>query len=664
MNSAAASGTCAVFVLTALGFQARAAPPVADFGQLPAVENVELSPSGDRIAYIAVEGAERKLVVKQAGGPQLFAIGTGVTKPRAIDWLNNDTLVIETSNTVMLNAAASVSQHEFFQSTIIDVKTSKVVRVFGGQALILHATFGYFGHAVEHGHTWAYFGGLTLTGSGEGTVDFDHNAGSATHSHTDLYKVDVDTGHSEMVSGGTERLGTQWVVDAAGVIAATAQYDQSNGRWRLRAGGPGGGLVTEADDPAGDIGLEGQGRTPGSVVVNRPGGRNGDFSLIEYRGRVGDPGAPLFGDADIAVELRDPTTGLLIGGVTNSDEPQTILFDAALQAKFDKAARAFKGEKVALVSATADLDRMIVKTEGPGDSGTYFLIDIPARRAEAVAWAYPTILQDAVGPIGVVAYKAADGLEMQGVLTLPPGREAKRLPLVVMPHGGPEARDYVRFDWWAQAFASRGYAVFQPNFRGSNGFGKAFRDAGFGEWGRKMQTDVSDGVVELARQGVIDPKRVCIVGASYGGYVALAGVTVQQGLYRCAVSVGGISDPASMLIWESENAGQRSATMRYWHRYMGAAKSVDATLNAISPRGLVDRTDAPVLLVFGKDDTVVPNQQSTSFADALRHAGKAVEVLQLPGEDHWLSNGATRVQMLEASVAFVEKNNPRDATTK
>src|SRR5665213_1531590 len=151
MNSAAASGTCAVFVLTALGFQARAAPPVADFGQLP-----------------AVEGAERKLVVKQAGGPQLFAIGTGVTKPRAIDWLNNDTLVIETSNTVMLNAAASVSQHEFFQSTIIDVKTSKVVRVFGGQALILHATFGYFGHAVEHGHTWAYFGGLTLTGSGEG----------------------------------------------------------------------------------------------------------------------------------------------------------------------------------------------------------------------------------------------------------------------------------------------------------------------------------------------------------------------------------------------------------------------------------------------------------------------------------------------------------------
>jgi dipeptidyl aminopeptidase/acylaminoacyl peptidase len=301
---------------------------------------------------------------------------------------------------------------------------------------------------------------------------------------------------------------------------------------------------------------------------------------------------------------------------------------------------------------------MILFTHGPGDSGTYFLVDYPTKKIHAVGWEYPTILQAAVGAVKVIVYRAADGLEMQGVLTLPPGREAKALPLVVLPHGGPEARDYARFDWWAQAFASRGYAVFQPNFRGSAGFGRAFRDAGHGQWGRKMQTDVSDGVAELARRGIIDPKRACIVGASYGGYVALAGVTVQQGLYKCAVAVGGVSDLNAMLAWEANLHREDSLTMRYWHLFMGVQTNGDATLNAYSPRKLADRADAPVLLIFGKDDTVVPNDQSLSFASALRGAGKPVEVLQLPDEDHWLSREATRTRMLEASVAFVEKYNP------
>src|SRR6202007_2715282 len=133
------------------------------------------------------------------------------------------------------------------------------------------------------------------------------------------------------------------------------------------------------------------------------------------------------------------------------------------------------------------------------------------------------------------------------------GREAKGLPLVVMPHGGPEAHDRPGFDWWAQAFASRGYAVFQPNFRGSDGSGDAFRDAGFGQWGRKMQTDISDGVAELARRGIVDPKLVCIVGASYGGYAALAGVTLQHGLYRCAVSYAGVANMDSMQIYDTDD---------------------------------------------------------------------------------------------------------------
>jgi dipeptidyl aminopeptidase/acylaminoacyl peptidase len=303
---------------------------------------------------------------------------------------------------------------------------------------------------------------------------------------------------------------------------------------------------------------------------------------------------------------------------------------------------------------------MIVLAQGPGDSGTYFFVDLAAGKVEAVGWEYPTILQASVAATKTITYKAADGLDMQGIVTLPVGQEAKNAPLVVLPHGGPASFDFIHFDFWAQALASRGYVVFQPNFRGSNGFGKAFRDAGNGEWGRKMQTDISDGVAELARQGLADPKRACIVGASYGGYAALAGVTVQQGLYKCAVSVGGVSDINDMLLWDVNSYGETSEAMRIERRWFGINGNGGGALNSISPRRLADKADAPILLIYGKDDTVVSVDQSRAMADALRHAGKPVEVLQMSQEDHWLSKAATRTAMLEACVAFVEKYNPAD----
>jgi dipeptidyl aminopeptidase/acylaminoacyl peptidase len=212
--------------------------------------------------------------------------------------------------------------------------------------------------------------------------------------------------------------------------------------------------------------------------------------------------------------------------------------------------------------------------------------------------------------VRIVSWRAADGLTLSGVLTLPPGRAARALPLVVLPHGGPEARDYPGFDWWAQAYASRGYAVFQPNFSGSGGYDIGLRNAGLGQWGRKMQTDISDGVADLARQGIVDPKRACIVGGSYGGYAALAGVTVQQGLYRCAVSVAGVADLAEMLAYNRDRAGLRSDTMRYWKAFMGVNDSTDDSLNAISPVLRASHADAPILLIHGKEDIRVPINQS------------------------------------------------------
>jgi len=193
----------------------------------------------------------------------------------------------------------------------------------------------------------------------------------------------------------------------------------------------------------------------------------------------------------------------------------------------------------------------------------------------------------------------------------------------VLPHGGPAVRDDADFDWWSQAIADQGYAVLRPNYRGSH-LDRSFLTKGFGEWGRKMQTDLSDGVRYLAKEGVIDPARVCIVGGSYGGYAALAGVSLDPGVYRCAVSVAGLSDLHRMLSWVNQRQFSAGANLpqRYWDRFMGVKGPDDPALDEISPLKHVNAINVPVLLIHGKDDTVVPFEQSELMYEALRNAHK------------------------------------------
>jgi dipeptidyl aminopeptidase/acylaminoacyl peptidase len=402
------------------------------------------------------------------------------------------------------------------------------------------------------------------------------------------------------------------------------------------------------------VGPAGAGRTPGTVLVT-----DNDGALDTWEEYALTPGAkatPLFAGVQVQELLHDPTSDLLIGGVLSGGQTAQF-FDPRLQHRFDAARKAFANYQIALASFSTDLKRMVIKTDGADDSGTYWLIDMTTGKAEDLMGAYPAIEAKDVGPTRMFAYKAADGLALEGVLTLPPGSDGQALPLVVMPHGGPfDVNDVVGFDWWAQAFAGRGYAVFQPNYRGSSGYGLAFRDKGYGEWGRGMLSDMSDGVAALAKAGIIDPRRACIVGASYGGYAALAGVTIQHGLYRCAVSVSGVSDVGAVM--NQMNFNDETAAGRYTQRFFGAKTPFDRAITDISPVRHAGAAEAPILMIHGQDDTRVPLVHSLAMRDALQKAHKTVELVITPGEDHFLSREATRVQTLEASVGWVEKYNP------
>jgi dipeptidyl aminopeptidase/acylaminoacyl peptidase len=408
--------------------------------------------------------------------------------------------------------------------------------------------------------------------------------------------------------------------------------------------------------PLREFALMGQGRTADTVLVRDSSGQEVVYEEVSLKDGKAQP---LFEDQSVKFPIFSTSTGLLMGAEVRGPN-DVVLFDEGLQARARASLKAFPGFRTQLAAFDPALDHIIVATDGGDDSGTYWYVDIPKHSAASFAQLRPDVPPAAVGPTKMYAYKASDGLALEGVLTLPPGRPAKGLPLIVMPHGGPiDVRDDVGFDWWAQTYASLGYAVFQPNYRGSAGYGLAFERQGYGEWGRKMLSDVSDGVSALAAEGVVDPKWACIVGGSYGGYAALAGVTLQHGLYRCAVSVAGVSDLGAMRRYDLERSGGSDGELsRYWAKaFHGDAKD-EPSLAAISPAKLADRADAPILLIHGKDDTVVPIDQSQEMEAALKAAGKPVDFIQLTGQDHALSDEATRVQMLQASVDFVLKHNP------
>ena len=617
-----------------------AAADVSAYGRLPAIEHVRLSPSGARLAYISVAGEQRKLVVLELPEKTLLNVAISDTKVRNIDWAGDDHLLVIISNTA--SESFSFHQQEFWQYISVNVNTGKSLAIFAHDSMMYHAVFGSHGYFQDHGRWYGYFRGVTLVKQ----RGFDP---VLEHSYADLYKVDLESGQDTLVARGSE-LQPDWAVDPSGVVIAHTTYQEDTGAWTLYADGATHQELEKASDPLGLRTLTGPGRTPGTVIVHFEQPR--EWTLATGA----QTPLPTPDGKDIEHLLRDPQTNRVIGARLMGDSPSFVFYDPALQARYESLRKAL-GPNIVIESWSSDYRRVVVETEGKGDAGTYWLID--GGQANIIDNPYPDVPPASVGEARMVSYKASDGLEIPAVLTLPPGRPPHNLPVIVLPHGGPAARDSIKFDFMAQAFAAQGYAVLQPNFRGSDGYTVDFREAGYGQWGRKMQTDVSDGLAYLAAQGVVDSKRACIVGASYGGYAALAGVTVQHGLYRCSVSIAGVSDLNQMLTWEHRRTGyDPSSTTRFWRRFMGANSDGDPALHDISPAQLANRADAPILLIHGTDDTVVPIDQSKLMLKALQGAGKPVQMVTMPDEDHWLTREAGRKQALAAAVDFVEKYNP------
>jgi dipeptidyl aminopeptidase/acylaminoacyl peptidase len=618
------------------------ATPLEAYGKLPSLEDVALSPGGTRLAFVRTVNDNRILAVhsfvdnKLTGGMRL-----GTVKLRSLQWADDDHLIVVISQTSAPPIGLIGPTREWYLAQIYDVVTGKLKEVpdlhASDSLRIMNVTWGTIQVRHVSDHTIVFLPGVALS----------------SRSYPVLFRIDLQTGIQRVVRDGNE-FTKQWLVDAAGELAVEENYDDKTQRWWLLQHRDGHMQEVASGRESIDIPrLLGFGPEPDTLLMQTIESGDPVWRLLSLRD--GTFGPPMAERKTLQAPIEDRRSHRMIGGVYVEDSPQYVFFQRELQHHWNSILNAFEPNRVRLADATADFKKILVLVDGPKYGFDYELVDLSTFRATPVGSVYDEVKY----PLEVrrITYTAADGLKIPAYLTIPGEKPVTRLPLIVLPHGGPAVRDSAGFDWWAQALADQGYLVLQPNYRGSE-LNLEFRSAGYGEWGRKMQTDLSDGVRYLVKEGMVDPARVCIVGGSYGGYAALAGVTLDPGIYRCAVSVAGVSDLKRFVRWSS--LSHQAINVRYWDRFMGASSPNDPILDQISPIKHVDAISVPVLLIHGRDDTVVPFEQSSVMLDAMKSAKKEVEMVTLKNEDHWLSRSETRLQMLQATVAFLRAHNPPD----
>ena len=358
-------------------------------------------------------------------------------------------------------------------------------------------------------------------------------------------------------------------------------------------------------------------------------------------------------EVDVGALMHSKKRKVITGVVYLTDRRHYKFFDADREELQKSLEAFFPNLEVAAVDIDDDERRVIVRTYSDRTRGAYYLYDRKDNSLSKLAELSSWLKAEQMAPMQSITYKARDGLTIHGYLTIPVGGSSRDLPLVVLPHGGPSARDAWGFDSEAQFLANRGIAVLQVNYRGSTGYGKSFHQAGFKQWGRAMQDDLTDGVLWAVEQGIADKSRLAIYGGSYGGYAALAGATFTPDLYACAVSYVGPSNLFTLL----------ASIPPYWKPFIemeyeeiGDPSKDKELLEAVSPVFHADKIKIPLFVAQGANDPRVNKAESDQIVEAVRKTGKDVVYMVKDNEGHGFHNEENRFDFYRALEEFFRKH--------
>lgn len=483
-----------------------------------------------------------------------------------------------------------------------------------------------------------------------------------------LFRVNLANGRLRQIDEGTWDT-SGWVVDRDGNPVLRMEMLPRRSGYRVFRKGPGQRswtqhiVVRKAGDMISDEFVPGPaGPEAGKIyVVARPEGQE-RASVYLFDAATGALGEPVYsfpaGDALADTVGVDRTTHRLSIACGYDRRLVCEPLDAGLAPVLSAVQTPFEGRATARIEDWAD-DKSVflVNVDGPAAPSAYYTYTPATAAMTRVIPVFPAVRNASFAPTRTVDYKGRDGQSLWGYLT-EPATGAGAGPLVVLPHGGPEARDYFEYDALVQAIALRGYRVFQPQFRGSDGFSRAFAEAGYHQWGQRMQDDIVDGVKSLVDNGVADPARICIVGASYGGYAALVGAMRDRDMFKCAVSIAGVSDLPAFLDNERHEEGRGSESYKYWVKAMGDPATDRPMLEQVSPARHAADIRAPVLLIHGDADDTVPFAQSELMQRAFQRAGRDVRLIRFEGRDHYLYEwpAADREKLFTEVDGFLDAN--------
>ncbi|WP_324750743.1 S9 family peptidase [Sphingomonas sp. LY54] len=605
---------------------------IADFAAQPTIRDPQLSPDGRKIAArVTVEGVA-KLVIINADDPEAapknILLGKAVLSE--LHWAGNGRLLL-----------TIISKSEVF-GLVVPTSRLIVLDLADGRSRIADPkSRGIYGGDV-----------LYADPTGQWALVASQNDIYSTPS---VKRVDLATGKAEVVEKGRPNV-WDWYVDTRGVVRAGLAYDEH--RWTMwYREEPGHPLKPIKGKTGKDSSVDrvsfGQAGA-GTIITNE---RTGRFGVYRYDFKTGQIGDAVFEhpSVDVADVRADRLTGEISAVRYEDDRHRFVWLDPKLKKLQARLDTALPEAVNAIVDWSDGGDRVLVWSGGAADPGSYFLLDQNTSRMRPVITPFERIDAAKLSPVKPVTYRSRDGLVIPAYLTLPKGGTGERLPLILMPHGGPFLRDSWVYDPWVQFLAGQGYAVLQPQFRGSTGYGKDFVEKGYGEWGRKMQDDLDDGVDWMIGTGQADPRRVCIVGASYGGYAALWGAIRTPERYRCAVSYAGVTDLSAQL---RDNRKSFSATryFRQWRVKVAGESGHD--LQALSPLAQAARLKVPVLIAHGEQDTVVSVKQGQAMEKALRAAGADVTSVFYKDTGHSFSDSDDLADFLQRLDSFLAKHNP------
>ena len=617
--------------------------PVEAFAELPMMVEPQLSPNGMHLAARVARNGELLLMIASiADEPnRVRTLSLGENDLNWWRWVNDDWLIAG------IGSETSVQGMPWSISRVASIKRD------GSKINILAKNV-----AAQNGDDviWVASDGSPRILLAYQSSIYDDEAGFWPQ----VDEVDVTNGRMRPVVQPRRNV-MSWYADATGAVRMGVGYEDTTRMAKLlyRDDGRSNFRVIDRANRRRDESMVVPmlfTADPGKAIASDD--HEGTYALYEYDLTRLELGKKIFAAPGFDIDgIERDTAGTGLAGVRyTADGPEVHWFDeglAKIQADIDKAVGAQRRARI--VSASRDHQRMIVHVGSADQPGTYYYYDTSA----GVMSSLSKISQNFgpgihLSPVRTIRYKARDGLEITAVLTLPAGRDPKNLPLILMPHGGPFARDSEEWDWWVQFLAYRGYAVLQPNYRGSSGYGTALAEKGEGQWGLAMQDDLNDAVDWAVKEGIADAKRVCIVGASYGGYAAMRGAQRDGGRYRCAISYAGVSDLSAMMRYDGRflNHGTRKDWM----------KQQAPDFASVSPINFAGQLSTPILLMHGRKDRRVQVSQSREMAEKLKAAGKIAGrdyiYVEQPLADHFFSRQADRLDFLQRMDAFLKEHNP------